>query len=50
MNDSNDPYYDIKLHEHEHNDEKVICVICLEDDDAEGDEIVICEMCYAAAH
>lgn len=35
--------------ENEQNDD-IICDVCLEDDDFEGDEIVICELCSAATH
>lgn len=28
----------------------MICDICLEDDDFEGDEIVICDLCLGATH
>ena len=31
----------------EHN---IVCDVCLEEDDAEGDEIVICELCLGAVH
>ena len=30
--------------------ENVECDVCLGDDDEEGDEIVICELCYGATH
>lgn len=45
-----DPWDLIKTHENDQNEDLIKCDICLEDDDAEGDEIVICELCFAAAH
>jgi hypothetical protein len=44
-----DPYFEIKVFENATND-LIVCDICLEDDDYEDDEIVICELCNAAAH
>lgn len=44
-----DPLSAIKTAENEHND-SIVCDICLEADDWEGDEIVICELCFAASH
>ena len=44
-----DPYEAIRLEQNESNDE-IICDICLDDDDEEGDEIVICENCLVAVH
>jgi hypothetical protein len=31
-------------------EQDIVCDVCLEDDDYEGDEIVICELCLAATH
>jgi hypothetical protein len=31
-------------------EDDIVCDICLDGDDAEGDEIVICELCLAATH
>lgn len=45
-----DPYFDIKIHENEEDQDNIVCDVCLEGDDAEGDEIVICELCLAATH
>lgn len=45
-----DPYFEIKMHENEQNQDAIICDICLLDDDFEGDEIVICDLCSGATH
>lgn len=45
-----DPYHFIKMHENELNQDEIICDVCLEDDDFEGDEIVICDLCLGATH
>lgn len=44
-----DPYFQIKVNENQNND-AIVCDVCLEDDDYENDEIVICELCNAATH
>ena len=31
-------------------DDQVVCDVCLDDDDEDGDEIVVCEECLAAVH
>jgi bromodomain and PHD finger-containing protein 1 len=36
--------------DNEANEDNIVCDICLEGDDEEGDEIVICELCSAATH
>jgi len=44
-----DPMAQIRIDQNATND-NVLCDICLEDDDAEGDEIVICETCMVGVH
>lgn len=44
-----DPYALIKIDQNAQN-ENIICDICLEAEDGEGDEIVVCELCLAATH
>lgn len=39
----------IKIFENEKN-ENIICDVCLDDDDEEGNEILICENCLVAVH
>lgn len=47
--DPKDPYALIKITKNEMND-NVCCDICLDGDDSENDEIVICELCLGATH
>ena len=47
---SADPIGKIKNHKNAENQDQIVCDICLEDDDFEGDEIVICELCFSACH
>ena len=49
MIDPADPYALIRIDQNDNNDD-VVCDICLDDDDEEGDEIVICELCLVATH
>ena len=32
------------------NEDEIVCDVCLDDDDDEGNEIVICDMCLGAVH
>lgn len=45
-----DPYMPIKILQNEINQSQMICDVCLEDDDFEDDEIIICDLCSAATH
>ena len=45
----NDPYEQIRMDQNAENDD-IICDVCLEDDDDQGDEIVICGLCQCAIH
>ena len=49
MASDEDPYAKIRVDKNKC-DDNVVCDICLDDEDEEGDEIVICEMCLAATH
>ena len=31
-------------------EDQIVCDVCLDDDDSEGDEIVICDFCLAGVH
>jgi NuA3 HAT complex component NTO1 len=39
----------IRIDKNDNND-TIVCDVCLGDDDAEGDEIIICELCNVATH
>lgn len=47
--DPNNPFQMIKI-ERNQQDSECFCDVCLDGDDSEGDEIVICELCLAATH
>lgn len=49
MFDPADPYALIRIDQNAHN-ENIQCDVCLEYEDGEGDEIVICELCLGATH
>ena len=47
--DPNDPYEKIRIDQNKNNDD-IVCDVCLDDDDDEGNEIVICDNCLVAVH
>ena len=53
LNSTNGPTFDIsqiKMLENDDDENNIKCDVCQWEDDCEGDEIVICEMCIAATH
>ena len=44
-----DRFYSITLAKNEFN-ENILCDVCLDDEDDENDEIVICDLCLCAVH
>ena len=47
--DPNDPYEKIRIDQNK-NEDDIVCDVCLDDDDDEGNEIVICDLCLGAVH
>ena len=46
--DSNDPYAFIKMNVT--NQDDLVCDVCLEGEDFDDDEILICDLCGAGTH
>ena len=44
-----DPYALIRIDQNMH-DDNIICDVCLDGDDGEGDELIVCELCLVAVH
>ena len=47
--DPNDPYEKIRIDQNKVN-EDIVCDVCLDDEDDDNNEIVICELCLVAVH
>ena len=47
--DPRDPYENIRIDQNKINDD-IVCDACLDDDDDEHNEIVICSLCLGAVH
>ena len=47
--DPNNPYGLIRIDNNAENDE-IVCDICLDPEDDDGDEIVICDLCLVGVH
>ena len=44
-----DLYKDIKIRKNE-NEDQIVCDVCLDEDDEDENEILICELCLVAVH
>lgn len=49
MIDPKNPYELIRIDQNKEND-AIMCDVCLGEDDEEGDEIVVCDLCWAGVH
>jgi hypothetical protein len=48
--DPKDPFAHIRIDQNRENENDIVCDVCLDDNDEEGDEILICEICFVGVH